>query len=215
MLCSRCSAPIKPVVAIDLDGTLADYHGHFRKFAESWLGFEGTVAPYEGDEPYKDYFCEEFGVDPSTFRAIKLAYRQGGMKRLQPVYPGARDLVVNLMEIGAEIWLTTTRPHDRFDRVDPDTREWLRRHQIPFDGLLYSEDKLLELSERVTPTRVVAVLDDQTDILDEADRYGWTSILRRTKYNRSVGRDGEYVLNLADAYSTIQVLLEAWQRRNG
>jgi hypothetical protein len=49
----------------------------------------------------------------------------------------------------------------RLDNVDPDTREWLRRHKIPYDHLLYDEKKYRTLSAIVDADRVVAVLDDQ------------------------------------------------------
>lgn len=172
-LCSRCSEPVRPVVAFDIDGTLSNYHGHLMTFAQNWLGIgiphlQIPSLEYKGGEPYGEWFMRTFGVDRATFRAVKLAYRQGGMKRTQPVVPGAKQLVREARDEGAEVWLTTTRPHDRFDRVDPDTREWLRRNLFNFDGLLYSDTKMEDLAERVDPSRVVAVLDDQVDILTRA-----------------------------------------------
>ena len=194
MLCSNCNEVVKPVVAIDIDGTLANYHWHFNMFAAEWLGrpLRGGTRQhwmaYDGSEPHRDYVMREWEVDVTTFRMIKLAYRQGGMKRTQPVYQGAMELTAYLRLIGAEVWLTTTRPHDRFDRVDPDTREWLRRAGIEFDGLLYHDDKMSELADRVGPGRVCFVMDDQEDILLEAaSLFGQAAVvLRRTTYNRGV-----------------------------
>lgn len=168
MLCSRCSTPVRPVVAIDIDGTLAEYHTHFVTFAELWLGAFGDFPTYDGAEPYREWFCQVYDVDVTTFRSIKLAYRQGGLKRTQPPRTGALRLLRDVRDESAEVWLTTTRPHDRFDRVDPDTRDWLRRYGVEFDGLLYSGDKMKELARRVERGRVVAVVDDQPDILAEA-----------------------------------------------
>jgi hypothetical protein len=166
MLCSNCSEVVKPVVAIDIDGTLSDYHYHLVQFANDWLGKRPMVQDdYDGGQDYWRWFCESFGVDRTTFRQIKLAYRQGGLKRTQPLWFYADEIVPKLQECGAEVWLTTTRPHDRFDRIDPDTREFLRRNNIPYDGLLYSGAKMRELAERVDPPRVVAVIDDQVNIL--------------------------------------------------
>lgn len=213
MLCSKCSAPVKPVVAIDIDGTLADYHGHFLRFACDWTNKlpwpTGEWARgYRGNEPFRDWFCRAFDVDVTTFRQIKLAYRQGGLKRTMPVYDGAHELVNGLREQGLEVWLTTTRPWDRYDRVDPDTRDWLRRHQIAFHGLLYHDNKLHELSERVEPERIVAVLDDEAEVLEgAAELPNARPILRRTKYNRDSPWSGLAALNLDDAYKEIQACL--------
>lgn len=170
MICSDCSKVVKPVVAIDIDGTLGNYHPHFLKFAEMWLGrSKDWDRVYYGQEPFRDWFCQSYNCDITMFRQIKLAYRQGGMKRNMPVFPTAHHFINSLNVLDVELWLTTTRPHERYDRVDPDTVEWLRRQAWQFDGLLYSADKISELASRVDPARVVAVLDDQLDILQDVE----------------------------------------------
>jgi hypothetical protein len=193
MLCSRCSAVIKPVVAIDIDGTLGDYHGHFLRFAQAYLGLRTitTSQPgYSGAEPFRDWFCREFRTDLTTFRQIKLAYRQGGMKRTMPPIKGCSTLVCMLRAAGAEVWLTTTRPYLRLDNVDPDTRFWLQQHSIEFDGMLYDEDKYKLLAERVEQARVVAVLDDLPEQYDSAaEQFGVdVPILMLNGYNSGVSR---------------------------
>lgn len=217
MRCSGCSLRVRPVVALDIDGTLGDYHSHFIEFAADWLG--GRYVPrellvYDGSEPFRDWFMRTFETDLSTFRSIKLAYRQGGLKRSMPPYPGAGELVA-LLRRHAEVWLTTTRPWERFDRIDPDTREWLRREGIEFDGLLYHEDKMEQLAERIDRQRVVAVLDDEEDNLIDAGALGWTPILRRMEYNRNLTWTGIAVQDLASAGKLIKEYIEEWERHNG
>lgn len=224
MRCSRCSEHVRPVVAIDIDGTLADYHAHFADFAMNWLGRwdllkhpdDNLPSPYRGAEPYRIWFCRTFGTDVTTFRAIKLAYRQGGMKRTMPMYNGAAELIQRLGR-RAEIWLTTTRPWEHYDRVDPDTREWLRRRGIAFDALLYSGDKINELSRQVSRTRIVAVLDDQISQLEvAANAIGpAVPILRRTRYNNDVDYSGSQVTNLTDARIMIDARIDKWERNYG
>ena len=77
MKCSSCSAPVAPVVAIDIDGTLGDYHQHFIEFAEQWLGvskFAGDRIAvwklYDGLGPFRDWFTSAYAVDVTTFRSI-------------------------------------------------------------------------------------------------------------------------------------------------
>lgn len=215
MLCSRCGETIKPVVAIDIDGTLGDYHSHLNHFAEQWLGFGWSGPAYDGNEPHRDWFCRTFGVDATTFRAIKLAFRQGGMKRTMPVYPGARELTADLMEAGAEVWVTTTRPWDRFDRVDPDTREWLARNGIPYHGLLYDDDKMHALADRIGADRVCFILDDIPDVLEEADRLFWpgSTVLRATEYNRGVKWPVK-AAGLAEAKAMAAAHILEWETRH-
>ena len=214
MRCSDCSLPVRPVVAIDIDGTLGDYHGHFLRFAENWLGRQrstDTWWPYDGGESFSDWFIATYRTDITTFRKIKLAYRQGGMKRTMPIFNGAADLVGEMRERGAEVWLTTTRPWERFDRVDPDTREWLRRHGIEFDGLLFHEDKLAELADRIDPSRVVAVLDDQVEELRAARALGWTGILAESPFNRGVLWSGARASGPLVAARIIDKLITYWE----
>lgn len=192
MRCSNCFEEVKPVVAIDIDGTLADYHNHFINFAIGWLG-SGSKQPrgveaFDGSEPHREWFVRTMRVDVSTFRAIKLAFRQGGMKRTMPIYRESAETINAVRDMGAEVWLTTTRPWERFDRVDPDTRHWLAEHGIEFDGLIYDDNKMSALAERVDPDRVVAVVDDLEEELQEAHQLfdNAVTIMRKTIHNRGV-----------------------------
>lgn len=189
MLCSKCSQPLSPVVAVDIDGTLGDYHGHFLKFAANYLGWKELVQDYDGAQPFKKWFCEAAGVDLRTYRDIKLAYRQGAMKRSMPMFDGANRLTDAIVAAGAELWLTTTRPYLRLDNVDPDTRWWLDMRGIRhYTGLVYADEKYRHLSQLVDPGRVVAVVDDLPEMVEQASQvFHWTvPILRKTKWNAAV-----------------------------
>jgi len=216
MLCSRCSEPVRPVVAIDIDGTLAPFHPHFIEFASSWLGYQPKRAEYTGGERFREWVCRTWDIDLSTFRAIKLAYRQGGLKRTIGTYPGAGDLTAGLRSAGAEVWLTTTRPHMRYDRIDPDSVEWARRNNIEFDALLFGENKLGELARRIDPRRVVAVLDDLPWVLHQAviECLG-RPILRRTRFNADERWTGWECGSLVAAGDTIKDLMRSYDESNG
>jgi hypothetical protein len=213
MLCTSCSKPVSPVVAVDIDGTLADYHVALAKFAAEYLDSPTFLDgfPYQGDIPYADWFTGTFECDRTTFRQIKLAFRQGGMKRLQKPIIGGQTFVDTLRAEGAEVWLTTTRPHDRFDRVDPDTREWCRRNGIKFDGLLYDGDKMERLADIVDPERVVAVVDDQVNVLNEArDLFpDSTLILAAGRHNAKAPWDGNR-LSLGNALPVVLKRVYKW-----
>lgn len=192
MLCSNCSEIVKPIVAIDIDGTMGDYHSHLIDFMLNYLSF--PVVPryitYDGTEKMSAWAERYFGIDHKTYEQIKLAYRQGAQKRSMPAYAGIEFVTTEVQNAGAELWVTTTRPFLRLDGVDPDTRFWLKRNYIGYDGLLYDEDKYRVLAERVDPNRVVAVLDDLPEQYDAAaEAFGAdVPILRRQVYNRGVTR---------------------------
>jgi hypothetical protein len=172
----------KPVVAIDIDGTLGDYHGHFLDFAERYFG-RSFIAPDAMNPGLR--LWEHMEIPLHQYREAKLAYRQGGFKRWMPVYDGAAELTRAVRASGAEVWICTTRPYLRLDNIDPDTREWLGRNGIKYDAVLFGDDKYTELVRQVGRSRIAAVLDDLPECLTEAHANDITNIyLRDQPYNQ-------------------------------
>ena len=163
MRCTECSKELKPVVAIDIDGTLAEYHEHLLRFFERY--FNKTMPrEWNGTGDWEDFL----GLTRREYQDAKLAFRQGGFKRWMPMVRQADIFVQSCFRDGAEVWITTTRPYMRLDSVDPDTREWLSRNKIPYHHLLYDEEKYEVLGSIVGNERVVAVLDDLPDQIIKA-----------------------------------------------
>lgn len=217
MLCSKCSAEVKPIVALDIDGTLGDYHTHFLMFASRYLGkTDGWWTDmYGGGDhgSFREWFCKASGQDLRTFRDIKLAYRQGAQKRSMPIFRGASALTELLKDgYGAEVWITTTRPFLRLDNVDPDTRFWLEHHGIKYDNLIADDEKMGRLWELVDPYRVVGVLDDLLPPLIDAVKLfpNAITIMRKTAYNMKLNWVNE-ADELKDAGGWISEKIKEWE----
>ena len=210
MLCDRCGGIIKPLVAIDIDGTLGDYHGHFTRFAELYMQ---TRFPHDYDGSTE--FSEFLGLDKETYRAIKLAYRQGGMKRCMPLHVGARGVIAYLNRYGTkvDVWITTTRPHLRLDGIDPDTRFWLECHGLDYHALLYHEDKYRLLADRVDPERVIFVLDDLREQVQAAAIYfgEGKAVQLATGYNS--GDPYKERISMGKVPGLLQERMNAWAER--
>lgn len=174
-------APWKPVVALDIDGTLGDYHSHFLRFAEQWYG---RPMPHPADINPGLPLYKFMKTSKATYRQCKLAYRQGGLKRSMPAYPGASMITRALRRAGAEVWIATTRPYLRLDNIDPDTRHWLRRNNIQWDGVIYGQHKYRELVRIVGADRIACALDDLPEMYDQAESLGLRPWLRDQPYNR-------------------------------
>ena len=215
MLCSNCSRLVVPIVAVDLDGTLGDYHSHFLGFVSDYFGLAPTPAKYDGTERFREWCERVMGINEAGWHEVKLAYRQGGLKRTMPMFAGAVDLCKGIRAAGAELWLTTTRPYLRLDNVDPDTREWLRRNGVVYDGLLYDRDKYARLAASVEKGRVVAVVDDLGKQYDAAaEAFGPDiPILRRNDYNTGVTRPNMDRL-LPSIQETVEQRIADWHERN-
>jgi hypothetical protein len=172
---------MKPVVALDIDGTMGDYHKHFTMFAEMWTG--RSMPDPKRMNPAQP-FHQHLGMSKATYRQCKLAYRQGGMKRSMPPMFGCDTLTRELRRAGAEVFICTTRPYLRLDTIDPDTRHWLRRNHVQFDGLLYGEHKYRQLLTIVNRSRVIGVLDDEVDLCRRAADLFLPTYIKDAPYNR-------------------------------
>lgn len=209
MLCTDCKKPLKPVVALDIDGTLGGWHNHFLDFAEGYFD-RSFDRRYRGDGDLSDHMR----LTKDEYRQCKLAYRQGGLKRTMPCHSGAANLVSSLHILGVEVWITTTRPYLRMDNIDPDTREWLRRNKIEYDGLLYDEDKYAVLAETVGGDRVCAVLDDLPECYDRAAELELHPILLARMHNTLQHRP-VLAANLGEAKKIIIRRVADWKEHHG
>lgn len=203
----------KPVVAVDLDGTLGDYHAHFLWFAEQWLG---KPMPDPTKINYGERLHRFMGIPLRDYRECKLAYRQGGLKRFMPSYPGVRRFCDGIRGAGAELWICTTRPYLRLDNIDPDTREWLRRNQISYDAVLFGDEKYRELRRQAGP-RVAAIVEDLPELHEQASRLfpGAVVFLRDQPYNQHWGISGDTrIVRLDDDLPLVLKTIQRWKERN-
>lgn len=201
----------RPIVALDIDGTLAYWHEHLLWFAGHYLGRE-LPDRYMGKQP----FFREMGISKRTYREVKLAFRQSGLKRSMPIRDGAPSLPRALRGAGAEVWLCTTRPYLRLDNIDPDTREFLRRNGIKFDGVLFGEHKYSDLVKVVGKDRIVAVLDDLPEQCHRAASLGLPVWLAGRDYNTAAREVFPAIDTLEEAGQYFTQLVKEWiGRGNG
>lgn len=211
----------KPVVSLDIDGTLGDYHSNFTRFAR--LYFDRDASAWSDPNPGLPMW-EWMGIPQRTYQDAKLAYRQGGWKRWMPCYVGASDLTRWIREAGAEVWLCTTRPYLRLDNVDPDTREWLRRNNIHFDNILFDpviedETKYHELVRQVGGDRIASIVEDLPEMVEAAQQLhipaagGNRVILMNQPYNGNVSGIRR-CRTMLEVWSEVRNDLEMWRRNN-
>lgn len=187
-LCSECTARVKPVVAVDVDGTISEYHHSLADHVWRYFGIEDVrVDSWDGSGNYEDFL----GVTQAQYREAKLAYRQGGFKRWSPVMDGTESLLAALTWLREreliEVWITTTRPWLRLDSVDPDTRFWLDAHFPVYDHVLYDDNKYHRLSGLIDATRVIGVIDDLPEQVNAAKLFvGAPAYLVPRQHNRLV-----------------------------
>jgi hypothetical protein len=211
------SGASRPVVALDIDGTLGDYHAHFLWFAERWLG---KPMPSATDINPGLRLSEFMNIPHGVYKECKLAYRQGGLKRFMPAYPLAAELTRNIREAGVQVWICTSRPYLRLDNIDPDTREWLRRNGIEYDAVVFEgvagETKYHDLVSQIPVRRIIAAVDDLPDMIRDAYRNGIERVyLRDQPYNRYQGVPGMRVNILDQLWLRLARDIKEWKEDNG
>ena len=205
--------PFAPVVALDIDGTSGDYHGHFTKFIQDWTGREmPSPNMYTGGV----HFSKHLGVSRKTYNEAKLAYRQGGMKRSMPAYPGIGEFTRDIRKNGVQLWICTTRPYLRLDNIDPDTRHWLRRNHLQYDNILYGEYKYRDLARAVGRDRVVMVYDDLPKMIEQAASSHMPACLRRQPYNTYWEGNDRFPVarNVADMWVVFDKAINEWRNNH-
>jgi hypothetical protein len=198
----------KPVVGLDIDGTLGDYHAHFLRFAEGWYG---RAMPDPADINPGLPLHKFMGTSKSTYRQCKLAYRQGGLERSMPVYDGASELTRAIRRAGAEIWLCTTRPYLQLDSQAPNTAHWLRRNRIQYDHLISGPHKYRDLVKQVGAQQIVTILDDLPEMYEQAQSLKLNVWLRDQPYNRHIDTPWR-VKSLLAAKMMILSEIEIWRK---
>lgn len=209
--------PDAPVIGLDIDGTCGDHHGHFTWFAELWTGRPmPSATQYTHGVP----FHEHLGISRSTYNQIKLAYRQGGLKRSMPVYKGIGEFTRYVRTKGVQVWICTTRPYLNLSNIDPDTRHWVKqRAKMQYDGLLYGPHKYRDLVKQVGRSRIVAVYDDLPKMIEQAMSLGLPATLRDQPYNlgwvpASSGR-WDRVASVDDMRFSFDLWFRDWEKEHG
>ncbi len=213
MQCSSCREVIRPIVAIDIDGTMGRYHEGLQEHLQQYVG-RTLPSGWDGTGDWEDFL----GLSRKEYEDGKLSYRQGGNKRWMEPFGNPGLVTEQLETLGIEIWVTTTRPYLRLDSVDPDTREWLRRNQVSYHHFMYDDDKYGRLYDLVGSDRVVAILEDLPEQYEEAAAYFGilTPILIQRPHNlafRELKSPACQAGSLEQAQAMIEERVKIWSSR--
>lgn len=202
---------LRPVVGVDIDGTLGDWHSTFFRFAEDYL--QRPIPRYwSGKGSLASHLC----ISKTRYRTLKLAFRQSGLKRAMPLFAGAEQMAYAVRQAGAELWVCTTRPYLRLDNIDPDTRWWLRHHHLSYDGVLFGERKYRDLADLVGSGRVVGVLDDLPEQVMAARQANLPAYLIERMHNEHALKTygGDSLPTLSAALAELVVAVKRWRKEH-
>jgi uncharacterized HAD superfamily protein len=171
-------SPDAKVVGVDIDGVLADYPRSFVEFVNSKLGTCYRVEDVRGYDVYS-----QLGLSPEIGQQLKDEYRQTGQKRYIPLCEGAKDFLQWLKSCGYAVVLLTSRPYEQYKRILPDTMEWLRDNDLPYDAILFAQDKMERLLKVFGTKRIEFFVDDVAKYANDIARLGVPCYLISRPYN--------------------------------
>lgn len=152
------------IVGIDIDGVLGEYHEWFLGFVEKITGkaFEsiGQMKTVLGTKKYEEY---------------KSMYRQSGWKAKMPVRDGAIELTNALKAAGYQIIILTARPYKKYTRIYSDTLEFLSTNLIPFDAIIWDEEKHIKIIKEFP--NLEFMIEDTPSIANEVADEGYKVFL--------------------------------------
>lgn len=199
-------APTDPVVAVDIDGVLADYPACFCEWVVQNVPEFSVEA--RGDIPFLSTLRRELG--PRRYLELKDAYRESGAKRSLRVREGAKALLDGLRSNGLPVVLLSKRPYWRFYRIYADTLEWLDANGLFADAVLFHPEKHRAVLESFP--KLLAMIEDDPEVAEEVRAAGYDVILVRSELNEGI--EGEKVVERPDeALAKITVPPHAADRR--
>lgn len=189
-----------PCCLVDLDGVLTDYPRCFYEWAI--------------DTTYKDHSLTEFirlykSMNLLQRDGLKTKYRQSGVKANLPLVPGAKELL-NLIRKNSllKIILITNRPYAEFYRLYPDTLAFLAKHELPFDGIIWSRDKGIDALKNFK--NICWAVDDSIENVNRFREANITTIHIRNEFESSSTRA---LYLLAEQSNKLEDLGYDWAKR--
>ena len=186
----------QPIVLFDLDDVLADFRSSFCNFVteDSGVFIDPDSTEYYNVSAFKahglsnEYYFRTF-MDTHGFLKLGLNSKY-------------HELLKTLKEEGFWIQILTSRPSSNMTAYY-DTYSWLKRHDIPADGVAFSAEKFVWLAEQdfYTKARVIAV-DDSAKHAAEYVKHGVQTLVPKKTYNSEVStlRGVHYISDDTDPF---------------
>jgi phosphoglycolate phosphatase-like HAD superfamily hydrolase len=138
----RSKLAMSDVLCTDLDDVIVNLDAWRSELAE----VQADLAPggdlHAREEEWKDRW-----------------YRSGRFRDM-PAVEGAAEALREIARWGWRIVIVTARPQWQYKRIHADTLEWLHRHDVPHDLILFGKDKVELVHHHLHPAWPVAFVED-------------------------------------------------------
>jgi predicted urease superfamily metal-dependent hydrolase len=111
-------------------------------------------------------------------------YRGGGFIDI-PAIEGAAEAIKKIRAAGYTFIIITARPKWQYKRVHGDTIEWLKKHGIEYDDIIFNKDKAEAIYERILPARPLFFIEDRAKHCLELANIGVKVLYLTRSYNEN------------------------------
>lgn len=180
-LSAKRRRPGQKVIICDIDDVLSQFRIPYAEFVKK--EFDIDIDPFS-PEYYNIEPITKAGIDPD---AVFSKFVGTGMFSKVSACNEMIEFMDDLRAKGYWIQLLTARPgHDA--RCKYDTYDWLAKNNIPFDGIDFTPEKYVWLSDKefYSDGSLVCAIDDSLKHAAEYARHGVDVIVPATSYNASV-----------------------------
>lgn len=169
--------PSIKVVAVDLDGVLADYPTNWITYVNNRLKTAFTIDDFVGTKP------GGLPISQDDHIRLKHEFRDGGYETAwaKPT-PYAKQFLEFLRTTGHKIVILSARPYKEYKRTQADAIEWMHEHELPYDAFVWGADKAVKIHRDIPNAKII--VDDDPITINNAVSNGITGYLVDTHYNR-------------------------------
>ena len=174
----------QPVIVCDIDDVISQFRIPYANFVRK--DFDIIIDP-SSTEYYNIEPITKAGIDPEHVFGRFVAK---GMFSKVPACPEMVSFLETLRSRGFWIQLLTARP-GQDARCKYDTYDWLVKNNIPFDGIDFTPEKYVWLSDKdfYVDGDLVCAIDDSLKHASEYARHGVPVVVPATSYNSNFSED--------------------------
>ena len=160
------------ICVFDIDDTLS----HSTKF---WIDFVNKKAGTN----FKSLTQMKNNLSYNYYRNIKHEFRTSGIKVHIPVRKEAKKVLYELLKLEYTIIMMTARPFDIYKKLFKTTTEWLRRNELPYDGIIWGHNKHVKIMSEVE--NIQFIVEDHAYVANNCAKFGVRTYLMTNIYNKN------------------------------
>lgn len=167
------------VAVFDIDGVLNDW-------PVAWLAYvnEQLKVSWAWEAMTSWYISDCFPLSRNTEEELKAQFRENGYLSRVPPKENAGPILRMLWQAGYKIAIITGRPYNV--TMHYDIISWFKQHDLPYDLIMWGEDKADVIYAEISPAEPAFVVEDKPSTVQKLKSRRYTTYVMDWPYNRQV-----------------------------